>query len=153
MADIQIEVTSRIAGARPNEAGMDPVIVRLLEQRITVADLIRRTVEEQVRDLTLKRKLSLEQAHRTLDRQYLTDADVESQAEHGRIGMPGSRQNRASPPEIDVDREVEKAQHAFNARAFYILVDGRQMESLDDELVFAPGVKVVFLRLMPLVGG
>jgi len=151
MATLTIEVQSRVVGRDSDEPTLVPVVLELLEERITVAELIRRTVEEQVRELVVRRKLDAQQARRALDRQYLTDEEIMAQAEQGAVRYPSRR--AAHVPEIDPETEVQKALRAFEAGSYLILIDGRQVERLDEELTFAPGVKVMFLRLMPLAGG
>ena len=65
--------------------------------------------------------------------------------------FPTARAGKATP--LDPALEVEKALRAFAAGTYVILVDGRRVERLDEVVPFAPGTKVTFLRLMPLVGG
>jgi hypothetical protein len=80
MPNIQLKIYSRIVGASPQQPPLDPVLVELLKQQITVAELIRRVVEEQIRHLTHKRQLNSTEVQLALARQYLS-------AEEGRIRL------------------------------------------------------------------
>lgn len=54
---------------------------------------------------------------------------------------------------LDWREESEKAIEAFRRNGFLILVNDRQIESLDEEFVIDAGTKVTFIKLVPLVGG
>lgn len=54
---------------------------------------------------------------------------------------------------VDADVQIERATLAFQAQQLLLLVDDRQVESLDEELRIGVDTKVTFLRLLPLVGG
>ncbi len=151
MPGVTVEVESRIVGARRDAPALDTVLLDLLDERITVAELIRRTVEEQVHDLLIKRKMDAEEARGALDRQYMTPQEVLEQAQKGAVRFPSKRVKQV--PQIDAQAEVKKALGAFKAGAYFVMIDGRQVERLDEEITFAPGTKVTFLRLTPLVGG
>ena len=153
MALLHIEVQSRIAGLAANDQTLQPVILDLIDERITVAELIRRTVEEQVRDLIAHRKLDALKAQEALQRQYhyLSDDEIASQAKQGTVRYPSSRP--VSIPQIDPQAETEKALAAFEQGGYMILIGGRRVERLDEQITFAPGTKVTFLRVMPLAGG
>ncbi len=54
---------------------------------------------------------------------------------------------------IDVDMQLARAIEGFAGNQIIMLVDDRQVESLDDEIVIQPDTRVTFLRVTPLVGG
>ena len=54
---------------------------------------------------------------------------------------------------LDADRQVVRAFESFRIHGFALLVDGSQVESLDQELDLAPDSQITFLRLFPLAGG
>jgi hypothetical protein len=54
---------------------------------------------------------------------------------------------------IDWEQQAAKAEEAFQRNAFFVLVDGRQVEELDDELALTADSDIRFVRLTPLVGG
>lgn len=151
MSPLTIEVQSRVVGGSPSEPVLAPVRVILPAETLTVATLIRRTVEEQVRELRMRQYLDAEQARRALDRQYLTSDEIAAQAEQGSVRFPSQRARKSR--QVEAEEEVDRALRAFEAGAYLILVDGRRIESLNEEIRFAPGSNVTFRRLMPLIGG
>lgn len=151
MSPITIEVRSRIAGLAVNDLALQPAILELIEERITVGELIRRTVEEQVRELVGRRKLDALQARQALARQYLTEDEVGAQARQGAVRYPSS--HPPSIPRISPQAEVQKALAAFERGSYMVMIDGKRKERLDEEITFAPGTRVTFLRVMPLAGG
>lgn len=54
---------------------------------------------------------------------------------------------------IDAEKQVYIALHAFQNNAFFILVDNKQSESLDQEIALRTDTKISFIKLTPLVGG
>ena len=54
---------------------------------------------------------------------------------------------------VDEDKQKQAAIRAFNSSGFFLLVNDRQVSELDDEIVITPSTVVVFLKLVPLVGG
>ncbi|GEM_PF-697586 len=143
-----IEVRTRLGGAPPQSSALDSVYLRLTEEQLTLADLIRRTVEEQVREL-LAQKLDVLAIERALDRCYLTDDEVSAQAERdGAVRLPKRRLGQ-----IDAEVEVGRALAAFESRSYVVFVDGRQVENLEAKINMRLDTRVTFLRLMPLAGG
>ena len=59
----------------------------------------------------------------------------------------------SKPRQVDPQAQFEKAIQAFEGNAFIVLVDDRQVETLDDEIALRPETSVSFLKLIPLVGG
>lgn len=54
---------------------------------------------------------------------------------------------------IDWEAQFEQALAVFDRRGFIVLVDDRQVDSLDTPVTLRSGSEVTFLRLTPLVGG
>jgi hypothetical protein len=54
---------------------------------------------------------------------------------------------------IDWERQAQVAVEAFEQQSFFVFVDGKQVEALDDEVALGVDSEVRFLRLTPLVGG
>jgi hypothetical protein len=57
------------------------------------------------------------------------------------------------PRTIDVAAQLDHALAAFDRNGFLMLVDDRQVETLDEEIVVTPSTVVTFIKLVPLVGG
>lgn len=58
-----------------------------------------------------------------------------------------------TPRRVDAEEQCARALEAFTRNGFVVLVDDRQVEELDDPVELRMGVRVTFLRLVPLVGG
>ena len=54
---------------------------------------------------------------------------------------------------LSADAQVKAAIDAFESNGFLLLLDDRQLDSLDDEVVVGPETKARFVRLVPLMGG
>lgn len=146
-----IEVRSQVFGGHQDSPSLKPILLNILQERLSVAELIQRSVEEQIRSLLVQRQMDAQQVRRVLDRHYLTAAEIAAQAQQGAIRYPSERVTQV--PQIDRRSEIKKALCAFEVGSYIILVNGQQVESLDEELTLSLNTKVIFLRLMPLVGG
>ncbi|SET90099.1 hypothetical protein [Hymenobacter actinosclerus] len=54
---------------------------------------------------------------------------------------------------IDGEQQQYRALEAFQQNGFFVLVNDRQAESLDDTVWLGDGATVSFVKLTPLVGG
>lgn len=110
--------------------------LELLTDRITVRELIRSRVHQEVKDHNARAS----QTYTGLVR------PVAGEAGPGGWRMkPGAR--------IDWKAQFEKAIEAFGRNQVLVLLDDRQVTSLEEDIVVMPSTKVTFLRLLPLVGG
>ena len=55
--------------------------------------------------------------------------------------------------EVDWKEQFDKAADAFDKNGFLLLVNGRQVESLDETIVVTADTQASFIKLVPLVGG
>ena len=110
-------------------------------ERITVRDLIRERVYQEVQDF------NREQGERVF-RGLVQPTDAERVLNGGRTEY---RLKEHRP--IEWKPQFEKAVQAFEQNGFFILIDDRQAEELDQEFVIGRGTVVSFVRLTPLVGG
>jgi hypothetical protein len=101
-------------------------------------------VEEQIRLL----RGDAVRCRRALDRQYLSAEDIREQAAAGMVRMPAG-----VPTVPDVAAEVARAHDAFERNVVVVFVGGRQLRSLDEEILLRLGEPVIFVRLTPLAGG
>jgi hypothetical protein len=147
---ISVEVRSRIVGRRLELPELPCVALELLHERLTIAELIHRTVEEQIRDLLINRQLDHGQVREILERQYLTAPEISQQVKAGKVGLPTTPRPK---PSINVQGEIQKALKAFDDNVFLVVVDGQQADTLEQEVTLHPTSKITFLRLTPLVGG
>ena len=54
---------------------------------------------------------------------------------------------------IDAEQQVYRALEAFQNNGFFLLVNDRQAETLDEEIWLGSGATASFVKLTPLVGG
>lgn len=54
---------------------------------------------------------------------------------------------------IDTEKQVYVALEAFQKNSFFILVDSRQIEELNQEIKINKHSKISFVKLTPLIGG
>jgi hypothetical protein len=54
---------------------------------------------------------------------------------------------------IDAEQQVYIALDAFQKNGFFILIDNKQVENLDEEILVSLNTQVSFIKLTPLVGG
>jgi len=147
---VTVEVQSRVVG---NTGGdLSTVLFEVFEERITLKELILRTVQEQISQMLAEKRMEAARVKELLDRQYLPADEIASQATRGAIRFPSARQ-RSDIPQIDANREGQRALDAFTAGKFAVLAGGHQYTRLDEEMDFAQQTSVIFLRLTPLVGG
>jgi hypothetical protein len=111
--------------------------LQLEAERLTVRELIRARVHQEVRTYNAKPP-----GDRFFGLVQPTDTEQE---------LNGYRLRR--PRRIDAGQQAEAAIRAFERGHVLVLVDDRQVEELDAEVTLRPGSTVAFLKLVPLVGG
>jgi len=127
----------------------DPLVLRLFQPSISAAELIRRTVEERVREAAAAHHLVEGlQTHQAAEPGPLINGEIQDQVQQGK----GDGSFRPCP-RVDTEKEVEKALQAFASGRYLLLVGKRRIHSLDEEIALTLETKVVFLRLLPLIGG
>jgi len=114
----------------------------ILTERITVRELIRSRVYQEVQDYNLRQRTDAATPYRGL----VTPSDAER-------ALNGGGMKLRKPREIDWKDQFEKAQDAFERNGFFVLVDDKQAESLDERVTLRHDTRVSFVKLVPLVGG
>jgi len=137
-----------LKGAR-QEPLLPPVTLIPTSLTLTVAELIRLTVAEQIAALSVQHWLAQVSVREVLDRQYLSERDVLRQASEGAVVMPQA----SAPLDLDVSVEVERALKGFEARAFRVLHNGVMLQRLDESIELSTPSTLAFIRLVPLIGG
>lgn len=137
-----------LKGAR-QEPLLPAVTLTPTSSTLTVAEVIRLTVAEQIAALCVQHWLENVSLREVFDRQYLSERDIRQQAHEGAVVMP----QPGVAPDLDVDAEVERALKGFETRAFRVLHNGVMLQRLDDTLDLSPPCTLAFIRLMPLIGG
>ncbi len=110
-------------------------------ERITVRELIRERVYQEVQDFN---RTQDEQVFRGLVQPTDTERILNNHRPEFRF-----KQRRV----IDWKEQFDKAVEAFDKNGFFILIDNKQAERLDQEFVVRPSTEVSFVRLTMLVGG
>src|SRR3954471_24409675 len=116
----------------------------VLDETITVRELIRSRVYQEVQDHN-RRKASAEPV---AFNGLVTPRDEERMLNAG--AMDGKPRHLR---EIDWRKQFEVSCDAFQRNGFFVLVDDKQVESLDESITVGHDTTVSFVRLMPLVGG
>jgi len=75
--------------------------------------------------------------------------EIEQGKIDGKVGLT----NKSTYPIVDLQKEIEKAKKAFQLGYYYVFVDNKQVNDLEDEVVLNDNTIVSFLRLTPLAGG
>jgi hypothetical protein len=114
----------------------DALTLDFLTETITVRELIRERVYEEVR----RHNASMPEVFRGLVQP--TDEEVT---------LNGVRTRER--PRVDWEKQFAIAVEAFQRNGFFILVDDRQVESLNETITLTPTTQVSFVKLVPLVGG
>jgi hypothetical protein len=128
---IRDETTFNLGGDEDRGFTLD-----VLDEHITVRELIRARVYREVRDYNLDQP------------EFFHGLVQPSDAERSLNGFKMRSRRR-----IDPVRQFELAKRAFYTNGFILLVDDRQVDELEDEIEIRPDTTVTFLKLVPLVGG
>ena len=120
----------------------------VLDETITVRELLRSRVYQEVDDYNRKVREAnaSDVAYNGLVKP--TELEVELNAAHG-VRAPGKARHR----EIDFKKQFEVACDAFERNGFFILIDDKQAERLDETISRRHDWQVSFVKLTPLVGG
>src|SRR5437870_6675909 len=110
--------------------------LEVLAEKMTIRELIRSRVYQEVQDYNLRRGSVF---------QGLV------QPEEAEKALNGWKLKKPRP--LDWKRQFDRAVEAFEKSQVLILVNDRQAESLDEEVIIGSGTRVTFLRLTLLVGG
>jgi hypothetical protein len=111
----------------------------VLAETITVRELIRSRVYQEVQDYNLRQRIGQPEF-----RGLVTPSDAERTLNGVKL---------RKPREIDWKDQFEKACDAFEHNGFFILVDDKQAEDLEQQFTIASTTTVSFVKLVPLVGG
>ncbi len=124
-----------IGGGSSREFSLD-----VQTEQITIRELIRTRVFQEVRDFNSKHKENPNSVFQGLAQ------PAEAEKLLNGYELKKSR-------DIDWEQQFSRALHAFQENQIIILVDDKQAETLDDEIQLRANSVVTFFRLTPLVGG
>jgi hypothetical protein len=121
---------------RTGDVGTEPLVLVDMPERVSVRDLIRTRVREEVARANADRSQPLS----------LLVAPVDAERTLNGYRLRNERL-------IDWEGQAEVAVEAFEKQRFFVFVDDTQVEALDEEVALGADTEVRFLRLTPLVGG
>jgi hypothetical protein len=113
------------------------ISLEFLSERVTVRELLRERVHHEVREFNRQRD---ELVFRGL-----------VQPEDAERTLNGSKLKTHRP--LDWEAQFALALEGFATNAYFVLVDNRQAETLDETFIVGPQTTVSFVKLTPLVGG
>lgn len=118
--------------------GVHPPItreLRLVSERITLRELLKRRIDEEVAELNAGGGDEI--------KPLVTPMDQERR-------LNGEKPLRRT---VDPGRQLAAALEAFERNRIVVIVDHQQVLELDQPIVVTPTTEVRFLKLVPLVGG
>lgn len=124
-------VDETTSGERRGSWGLE-----IAEERLTLREVIRRRVFQEVAEYNASTP--------SVFRGLVQPTDAERMLNGYKLRVPRR---------IDPEEQSALAADAFGRNGFLVLVGDRQIEELDEELDLPTGTEVVFLKLVPLVGG
>ncbi|QDS97087.1 hypothetical protein [Adhaeretor mobilis] len=116
----------------------EPIVLEFLTEHVTVHELIRQRVYQEVQDYNLS------QAKEPVFKGLIQPTEAEKT-------LNGYKLKKKR--QIDWQEQFDKALEAFATRNILVLVNDTQAESLEDEVTITPETDVSFLKLVLLVGG
>ena len=114
----------------------DAITLEFLTDEITIRELIRERVYQEVKDYNVRRGETF--------RGLVQPTDAEKTLNGFKLKKPRM---------LDWKPQFEKACEAFESNTVIVLVDDKQAETLDEQFTITPKTEVSFLKLTPLVGG
>jgi hypothetical protein len=136
-----VEVEAKVIGRKQPPVALWQVSIS--GESLTLRDLILDIVDTEVsafRDRQEQQRLP----------QILTKDAISWGIEKGKI-TSGDRE--FAPQTVDLQSAFESAIQAFSDGLYYVFIDDRQYEFLDEKVILRPQSKVLFLRLVAMVGG
>ena len=123
-----------------------PFQLKLVSETVTARELIAIRISEEI-DLLEKRAEEMRLEH-NLTRSFLIRFDPTSPE-----AKLNKKLNTKPSQTFNHTAEIVAAERAFQSNRFVMLFNEKQIEDLDQVLSITPECEVVFLRLVPLVGG
>jgi hypothetical protein len=131
---MQLTVTTIIFGL-PTGQCTSHVCLTLPVATLTVNELIAHKVRQEVEEFFTHQRPDV-------SGEYLTPEEL--------LGVTTSASRRVTGTALD---EIARAQQAFTARAYMIVVDNQRVWEPDTLLALRPETQVEFIKILPLVGG
>lgn len=139
-----LTISGKVMGkTQPIFANWELLLPEQVEQSpLTLRDLLTQIVLAEVTGFAAR------QSQRRL-MQVLSPTQIQSGVEQGKVDSGGSDLEQV----VDPERAVETALQAFTDGLYFVFSDDQQQENLDNVVTLHPDSQLLFLRLVPLVGG
>jgi hypothetical protein len=115
---------------------LQEIAIPALPDAMSVRELVRLRVREEVA------RYNAQPSHHFSGLVRPDDAEVELNGYHLR-----------TPRRLDWERQADIAERAFARNGYVVLADDRQVDDLDEVIDLSTDPEVVFVKLVPLVGG
>lgn len=119
--------------------------IQLTSECITLAELIQQKVAAKVKQINI----DFNKNEGTISSFLLTKEEKALNKHAVKKGM----QRNTGDGHYDEERKGYEALAAFQRNAFFVIIDGKQREDLKEALLLSKSSEVLFIKLMPLVGG
>ena len=110
--------------------------LQCLTEKMTVRELIRARIYQEVAEYNAQQM------------EYFNGLVEPTDAERTLNGFKLRKRRQ-----IDWEEQFKRALKAFESNGFFVLVDDRQAETLDEDFEVRADTEVSFVKLVPLVGG
>lgn len=139
-----LTISGKVMGkTQPIFANWELLLPDQVEQSpLTLRDLLTQIVLAEVTGFAAR------QSQRRLI-QILSPTQIHSGVEQGKVDSGGSDLEQV----VDPGQAVETALQAFTDGLYFVFSDEQQQENLDNVVTLQPDSQLLFLRLVPLVGG
>lgn len=117
---------------------LDEILIEVQKERLTVAELIQCKVEKEVENYNI-RIIQENQGFRNNIEETLNAKNPQNTAIQHKLA--------------DIESEVYRAWEAFKNNQVFVMVNNRQVENLEEELLLNQESQVSFIQLTPLAGG
>lgn len=126
------------------------------------------TIKDETSGGEIINEISVSLKSSTVTVREIIEARVEHEVKHYNEKLPQYFQGLVQPTnaektlngykmrerkKVDPEKQVYIALDAFQKNGYFVLVDDKQAESLEQEVIIKPQTVVSFVKLTPLVGG
>jgi len=118
-------------------------------QQISVKDLIVEKVKQEV----IKKNDYYQKTTISEREQRLNQNIIAIQQDNTIKTSTGNVASSLSDALPDLNEEIEKALDSFLRNGFFVLIEGEQYTELKQQILWRQQLDIVFLKLVPLVGG
>lgn len=135
-----------ISDERPGKDKVKALTLDCLTETMTVRELIRARVYQEVQDYN--QAVETESSN-PLPRLLVTPSETEARLNANQSNIARKKKKRC----VDWESQFELACRAFQSNGFFVLIDDRQAEGLDEQFAVKVDTEITFVKLVPLVGG